>query len=193
MSDTTHSDISPKDQQALRERMTSIHISRINEMPRIELYLDQVLSLVSDELSWMALPGEELLTGSMVNNYVKQKLVPAPLHRRYTRRHVATLIFVCTFKRFFSIADVKRLYEVCLAREINVASTYDELVSALERTMAARFGTQSNTMASPTIKLLDTDGAEVAPDLVHLMNAGIEAIADKVFVEQSLKLFHNTK
>lgn len=193
MSDTTHSDISPKDQQALRERMTSIHISRINEMPRIDLYLDQVLSLVSDELSWMALPGEELLTGSMVNNYVKQKLVPAPLHRRYTRRHVATLIFVCTFKRFFSIADVKRLYEVCLAREINVASTYDELVSALERTMAARFGTQGNTMASPTIKLLDTDGAEVAPDLVHLMNAGIEAIADKVLVEQSLKLFHNTK
>lgn len=193
MSDTTHSYISPKDQQALRERMTSIHISRINEMPRIELYLDQVLSLVSDELSWMALPGEELLTGSMVNNYVKQKLVPAPLHRRYTRRHVATLIFVCTFKRFFSIADVKRLYEVCLAQEINVASTYDELVSALERTMAARFGTQGNTMASPTIKLLDTDGAEVAPDLVHLMNAGIEAIADKVLVEQSLKLFHNTK
>ena len=100
-------DLAPAD---LSQRVRTLHIARIDEMPRIDLYLDQVLSLVSEELSFMALPGEMLLTGSMVNNYVKQKLVPAPARRRYTRRHVATLIFVCAFKRVFSISEVKDLY-----------------------------------------------------------------------------------
>lgn len=36
--------------RTLAERMTSIHISRFSELPRIELYLDQLLSLVDDEL-----------------------------------------------------------------------------------------------------------------------------------------------
>ena len=123
----------------LAQRMTTVHISRIDEMPRIALYLDQVLSLVSDELAFMALPGEDLITGSMVNNYVKQRLVPAPVHRRYTRRHVATLLFVCAFKRVFSISEVKALYEACVERSIDVASTYDDLVAAVERALAARF------------------------------------------------------
>ena len=42
--------------RTLAERMTSIHISRFSELPRIELYLDQLLSLVDEELSFMCLP-----------------------------------------------------------------------------------------------------------------------------------------
>lgn len=113
--------------RALARRMREAHIMRIDEMPRIELYLDQVLALVSQSLSFMALPGEELITGSMVNNYVKQRVVPAPRRRRYTRRHVATLTFVCAFKRVFSINEIKALYEACIDEGVNVASAYDEL------------------------------------------------------------------
>ena len=104
------------DARALARRMREAHIMRIDEMPRIELYLDQVLALVSQSLSFMALPGEELITGSMVNNYVKQRVVPAPRRRRYTRRHVATLTFVCAFKRVFSINEIKEASVVCVTR-----------------------------------------------------------------------------
>ena len=74
--------IAPYDPQAragtLAEYMSSVHIYRIDELPRIELYLDQVITLVCDELAFMCLPDEQTLTGSMVNNYVKQRLVCAP-------------------------------------------------------------------------------------------------------------------
>ena len=183
----------------LCRRMQQVHISRIGEMPRIELYLDQVLSLVTRDLSFMALPGEELLTGSMVNNYVKQRVVPAPVRRRYTRRHVGGLIFVCVFKRVFSISEIKCLYEACVERGVNVASTYDVLVGALEGALAARFavgedgalgaGSLAAIPTTPCVALTDADGAEVAPDLSRLMSAGVEAVADKVFVEQSLTLY----
>ena len=175
--------------EELCARMASLHIMRIEEMPRIELYLDQVLSIVGDELSFMALPGEELLTGSMVNNYVKQRLVPAPVRRRYTRRHVATLIYVCAFKRVFSISEVKSLYEGCVAQGVDVAGTYDELAGVLERTVGERFASEgSGCREAPTVRLRDAAGAEVAPGLARLMSAGVEAVADKVYVEQTLAL-----
>lgn len=171
----------------LARRMACAHIMRIDEMPRIELYLDQVLALVSQGLSFMALPGEELLTGSMVNNYVKQRVVPAPQRRRYTRRHVATLIFVCSFKRVFSISQIRDLYQACVDRGVNVAATYDALAGSLEDALAQRFdGTVS--LSTPTVELTDAEGTPVAPDLARVMEAGVEAVADKVFVEQTLLL-----
>ena len=62
--------------RALAERMGALHITRIGEMPRIELYLDQVLTLVTQELEFMQVPGDAVVTGSMVNNYVKQGVHP---------------------------------------------------------------------------------------------------------------------
>ena len=83
-------------------RMCNLHISRIHELPQIDLYLDQVLSLVNNELAFMNLEGETIVTGSMVNNYVKQKLVPAPIKKRYTAEHIASLLYVCSFKKVLS-------------------------------------------------------------------------------------------
>ena len=199
---------------ALARRMREAHIMRIDEMPRIELYLDQVLALVSQSLSFMALPGEELITGSMVNNYVKQRVVPAPRRRRYTRRHVATLTFVCAFKRVFSINEIKALYEACIDEGVNVASAYDELAGALEQAVAQRFegeGLADGIVVTPShnpptdggfkydpvtggpapaettrVTLVGASGAEVAPGISRVMAAGVEAVADKVFVERSL-------
>ena len=173
--------------RALARRMREAHILRIDEMPRIELYLDQVLTLVSQSLSFMTPPGEELLTGSMVNNYVKQRVVPAPQRRRYTRRHVATLTFVCAFKCVFSINEIKALYEACVDRGVNVASAYDGLAGALEDALARRFDAEE-PLVTPSVPLVGASGAEVAPDLARIMGAGVEAVADKVFVEQSLSL-----
>ena len=173
--------------RALARRMREAHIARIDELPRIELYLDQVLTLVSESLSFMASPGEEIVTGSMVNNYVKQRVVPAPVRRRYTRRHVATLTFVCAFKCVFSINEIKALYEACIDCGVDVARAYDGLAGALEDALARRFGADVPP-AAPTVPLLDASGSEVAPGLSRIMGAGVEAVADKVFVEQSLAL-----
>ena len=91
--------IAPYDPQAragaLAEYMSSVHIYRIDELPRIELYLDQVITLVCDELAFMCLPDEQTLTGSMVNNYVKQRLVCAPKRKRYTPARGEPAVHLC--------------------------------------------------------------------------------------------------
>ncbi len=171
----------------LAERLGSVHISRIREMPRIELYLDQLLTLVSQELEFMRLPDETLVTGSMVNNYVKQGVIPAPRKKRYTRRHVAALLFVCALKRVFSIAQVSQLAALIWASDLDLEALYDSSCDALERALAA-YVTPGEKDARPALELRDQAGNPSAPELAWLLGAATDALASKVVVEQTLLL-----
>ena len=78
------------------------------ELPDLELYMDQVLSLVGRYLP----SGEDKgLTASMVNNYVKQKVLPPPVNKRYGRGHLAALLMLCTLKSVMPISAVQLLFE----------------------------------------------------------------------------------
>lgn len=173
---------------SLAERMAQVHISRISEMPRIELYLDQILTLVSRELSFMAMPGETLVTGSMVNNYVKQGVIPPPRKKRYTRRHVAALTFVCAFKRVFSIAQVKQVMESIYGSGADLALLYDEACELFERSLATCFASGSRPDPSSELGLdLSALGeASLDPGLVRLIEASVTSLVTKVYVEQTL-------
>ena len=176
--------------RALVERMGALHITRIGEMPRIELYLDQVLTLVTQELEFMQVPGDAVVTGSMVNNYVKQGVIPAPRKKRYTRRHLASLLFVCAFKRVFSIAQVKQLMERIYASGADLAWLYDEACGLLERSLAACF---DDAAADEFLReggpgLGEEAEGSLDPELERLIEASVASLATKVYVEQTLLL-----
>ena len=178
---------SEEDLEALAERMRSVHIARIREMPRIELYLDQLLTLVSQELEFMQVPGETLVTGSMVNNYVKQGVIPAPRKKRYTRRHVASLLFVCALKRVFSIAQVRQLAALIWSSDLDLEALYDGSCAALEAALARRVSPEGeDARREPALVLLDADGSPAEAGLAWLLQAAMDALADKVAVEQVL-------
>lgn len=177
--------------QGLAERMSKVHVYRIGEMPRIELYLDQVLTLVTDELSFMYLPGEQTITGSMVNNYVKQRLLPAPKRKRYTRRHLAALLFVCAFKRVYSIAQLGRIMGMIDEADVDRSALYDDVCAALECSLAEQFAVGPEFVApvmEPRIRPVNEAGEEVAPELARVLEAAVASLAAKVYVEQTLGL-----
>ena len=62
-------------------------LPRWEDLPDIELYMDQVLTLISKYLSMFneVSGAEKLITPSMINNYVKAKLVAAPINKKYPR------------------------------------------------------------------------------------------------------------
>lgn len=175
--------------------MTTLHISRIDEMPRIELYLDQLLSIISTELAPFYDPGERIVTGSMVNNYVKQRVVPAPARRRYTRRHLASLIVVCALKRVLSIAQISQLISLCEENRFELTDVYDTLVFAFEQAMAVRFAnvegkgpTAAEAQDSPMRSLVSEDGRPIDGWLVTLLENAVSLLANKVYVEKLLAL-----
>lgn len=169
--------------------MTSLHISRINEMPRIELYRDQILSIVTRELEPLYNDGEKIITGAMVNNYVKQKVIPAPKRKRYTRQHLAVLLLVCVLKRVLSIAQVGQLIRMCEQEEIDLVDAYDRLFEAFELALARRFANDED-FREPLVdvKLVTNDGHPVTNTLSSLVGSAMGLVVNKVYIEKLLAL-----
>ena len=76
------------------------------EIPNIDLYLDQVLLYVNQVCSTVSIEKEKGLTASMVNNYVKHGYLAKPDKKKYQRQQIARLIAITTLKSVFSIQEI---------------------------------------------------------------------------------------
>ncbi|MDE7220235.1 MAG: DUF1836 domain-containing protein [Oscillospiraceae bacterium] len=81
-----------------------------DSLPQLELYMDQVILLLTRYLAPLERDGEErTVTASIINNYVRMKVMPPPVKKRYSRTHLAYLIMICTLKQSLSISCIQRL------------------------------------------------------------------------------------
>ncbi len=88
-----------------------------DELPEIDLYMDQVVALMEKYLSFHKVDEDtKIITNSMINNYVKLGIMPAPVKKRYSREHIAYLIIICTLKQSLPISDIKDLIELRVKR-----------------------------------------------------------------------------
>ncbi|MEG0620620.1 MAG: DUF1836 domain-containing protein [Raoultibacter sp.] len=123
---------------AYAARIAAFHLPRYDEIPRIDLYMDQLIGYIDEQVGIIAPTGEKLLTSSMVNNYVKQKLVPQPQAKKYTSSHVAYLIVVCVLKQTYSIAEILRLILIQIDTH-EVSRAYDFFCTAFEESLRTLF------------------------------------------------------
>ena len=122
------------------EEIISYRCPRWNDLPDIGLYIDQVISILEKNLNIFSPGGDQkLITPTMINNYVKQKMIPAPINKRYDRRHVANLTVICMFKRFISLADIRAIRERML-ESFSMEDCYDLFCSEFERSLLSVFG-----------------------------------------------------
>lgn len=83
-----------------------------NDIPDIDLYIDQVTSFIDSHLeSVKRNPDDKTLTKTMINNYTKNNVLPSPNKKKYSKNHILTLIFIYYLKTFLSIKDVKAIME----------------------------------------------------------------------------------
>lgn len=85
-------------------------LSQIDEtnIPNINLYMDQVLSFMNDNLEHYKKDSKDkILTKSMINNYVKNEIIPKPQNRKYYPQHIISLIYIFYLKQILSLDDVK--------------------------------------------------------------------------------------
>lgn len=105
--------------------------------PSIELYMDQVIALINQYLEIFEADREEkdyVVTAAMVNNYVKMKIVPAPVKKRYTKVHLAYLVMVCTLKQTLSMEMIKKIIPVDM-EEGQVRQVYASFVQNQKKTI----------------------------------------------------------
>ncbi len=82
-----------------------------DELPSIDLYMDQVIELVNSyigNLELLSSDGVEI-TRPMINNYVKLKMMPAPVKKKYGKVHLAYIIVICTLKQSLNISTIQKI------------------------------------------------------------------------------------
>ena len=118
------------------------HCPRWNELPDIELYADQVLSVVQKHVSFFSEEIDMTFTSNMINNYVKQKIVKPPINKKYDRVHLAYFTVVCLLKRFLSINEICMGISY-LMNSASVSELYDIFCEELEGAIKAHFDPQN--------------------------------------------------
>lgn len=80
------------------------------DIPTIELYMDQVTTFMDKQLSGNKRHDEDkILTKTMINNYSKNDLLPPSDKKKYSKDHIILLIYIYYMKNFLSINDIERL------------------------------------------------------------------------------------
>ena len=88
------------------EKLGAFSLPRYADLPELDLYMDQVISVSEKYLSLLAVGEKSLITPSMINNYVKNGVIPPPVRKRYSREHLAAIIIVCALKSTVEIQDI---------------------------------------------------------------------------------------
>lgn len=127
-----------------REKLIEIAVDAVNEseltaeeIPNIDLYIDQILSLVSVKLD----EGSERyksrsLTKTMINNYSKDNVISPVKGKKYTREQVIQILYIYSLKNTLSIGEIKRLFKGAYAIEGFEADDLTELYTKHHETKA---------------------------------------------------------
>ncbi len=79
-------------------------------LPDIDLYMDQVITYIERQMTIFSSSAEEkLITPAMINNYVKNEVIPRPVQKKYTREHLAHMMAVLNLKQVLSLSDITKL------------------------------------------------------------------------------------
>ncbi len=81
------------------------------QIPDFGLYMEQVVTFLKNCLSYMetSSEAESIITASAINNYVRKKIMPQPIKKRYYRTHIAYLIILCALKQSLSISEIQSM------------------------------------------------------------------------------------
>lgn len=97
------------------------------DIPNIDLYLDQVLLYVNQVCAPISPDKDKGLTASMVNNYVKHGYLTKPDKKKYQRKQIARLIAITTLKSVFSIQEIAQTLNT-LQTQASSDQLYDAFV-----------------------------------------------------------------
>ena len=161
------------------------HFPNWKELPEIDLYIDQVVSLLGKNLIiFLGEKDDDILTPAMVNNYVKQNALPRPVKKRYSREHLAYLFMICVLKQVLSINEIMDLLSISTSsHSIDIIYDYfcNELEDAFKKVCAS-------TENSPSLITIDHSNSPYP-----ILQTAIYSSAFKSYVKNIIQIQQKNK
>lgn len=167
-----------------KEELVAYRFPRWYELPSFDIYMDQVLYILNDVLSPLYFHQvDAVVTGSMVNNYVKNSLLKPPVKKHYDHTHLAFLIVVCVLKRCFSLKEISVLIDIHAHMEgSSLEMAYNRFVDYFELYLHAIFK-DGNIDAVRLPK-------DILPEQQLLANV-VQSVVTKMFAQYCIVLAEN--
>ena len=122
--------------ESIIESLSKMEYVKSSEIPNIDLYMDQVLTFMNGHLEdAKRYENDKIMTKTMINNYAKNHLLPAPDKKKYSKEHIMVLMFIYYFKNILSIGDIQSILNPLTnryfanGRELNLEKIYEEVFS----------------------------------------------------------------
>ena len=118
----------------LLAELQRIDYVRPEDIPNIDLYMDQVTTFMDKRLAKSRrYDNDKILTKTMINNYSKNNLLPPSEKKKYSPEHMVLLLFIYYFKNFLSINDIQSILAPITKRffhsenDRNLNTVYEEI------------------------------------------------------------------
>ena len=179
------------------KEFTELDYVHPEDIPNIDLYVDQVTTFIESQLSSMKRnEDEKILTKTMINNYTKNHVLPSPDKKKYSRDHVLMLILIYYLKSFLSIKDIQILLEPVTEKyfgteaELSFYELYEELVAlgngqakALIKDVVSKYNaTQKSFMDAPE------EDQEFLRNFGFICMLGFDVYIKKMMIESLIDL-----
>ena len=179
----------------IMERISEIGYVKPEDIPNIDLYMDQVTTFMEAQLAHSKrYKDDKILTKTMINNYAKNNLLPSPVKKRYSKEHLLVLIFIYYFKNILSINDIQTLLNPITDKyfksqeKLDLTSIYEEVFSmekeqieVLKKELLKNYQTAQNTF---------TDAPEDEQDFLKLFSficlLSFDVYMKKTIIEQMI-------
>ncbi|MCR5502225.1 MAG: DUF1836 domain-containing protein [Lachnospiraceae bacterium] len=176
-----------------------IHNVSSDEIPNVNLYMDQLTTLMDGLLAHSTRnPGEDkILTKTMINNYAKNDLLPPPDKKKYSREHILMLIFIYYSKGIMSITDIHTMLKPLCDRyfhsdgPVNLCSIYDEVFS-MEGERTEDLKKNLSTMferAQKTFEDCSEEDREILQRFAFIFMLGYDVYTKRLLIEKLLDEF----
>ncbi|MFI3176214.1 MAG: DUF1836 domain-containing protein [Eubacteriales bacterium] len=172
---------------------------KVDEIPDIDLYMDQVTTLMEQKLKTTArYPGEDkILTKTMINNYAKNRLLPPPEKKKYSKDHILILTFIYYYKGFLSISDIQALIKPLteqffdVKEGVDLSTIYGEILEAqkIQAEGMKKDIEQKLSLASEMFTELPDEQAEFLQLFSFISLIGFDVYFKKLMIERFTDIY----
>ncbi len=181
-------------------------ISRIDflnadDIPHIDLYMDQVTSFMEKELEpTKRNDSDKILTKTMINNYAKNNLLPPPTKKKYSKEHIIILTLIYYFKNILSIGDIETLLKPITKEHfhseesIDISQIYNEVCAyGKERTNQLQSDIKATyELAEKTFEKVDGDNQELLQFFSFICMLSLDVYVKKLLIEKLIDMMAET-
>ena len=139
-------------------QMHGVKLPRWDDLPKFDLYMDQVTALVNEVLGPL---GVDTITPAMINNYVKHKVILAPVKKKYQTMQLTDILMISLLKPMFQTDTVRTGIDQITAGDYP-KQAYDNFIGSLED----RLHHLGEDQVQPAAKNLNEKLMQVAVDAV---------------------------